>query len=150
MQGSVVRFALGASVLALVGCSTAIAQFPELNQAQPAQATAGGRTIQAAIKVDVCHRKGNGGYVTINVASKALPAHIGHGDHEPIAFYPDADGDGYGDSEDTVTACTAPAGYTETAPPPEPEFNENDLVSEYPQYEDATAEEEGEFDGEEL
>src|SRR6266516_2466950 len=31
-------------------------------------------------KVDVCHRTGNGGEHTINIAAPAVPAHVAHGD----------------------------------------------------------------------
>jgi len=36
-----------------------------------------------ATKVNVCHVTGNGAYLLINVAARALPAHLAHGDARP-------------------------------------------------------------------
>jgi uncharacterized protein (TIGR02145 family) len=41
-------------------------------------------------KIDVCHRRGNSSWQTINISVSALPAHLAHGD-----IVPDADGDGF-------------------------------------------------------
>ncbi len=38
-------------------------------------------------KVELCHKKGNGDYVTVSVASAAVASHLAHGD-----IYPNADG----------------------------------------------------------
>jgi hypothetical protein len=37
-------------------------------------------------KQDVCHQKGNGDYVLINVSVNAVPAHLGHGDVLPDEY----------------------------------------------------------------
>ena len=34
-------------------------------------------------KVEICHRKGNGDYITIMVDASAVPAHMAHGDFDP-------------------------------------------------------------------
>lgn len=36
-----------------------------------------------ADKVEICHRKGNGDFITIIVAASAVPAHLAHGDFDP-------------------------------------------------------------------
>lgn len=41
-----------------------------------------------ASKVDVCHRRGNGTSILINVSGNALPAHIRHGDGVPNGVVP--------------------------------------------------------------
>jgi hypothetical protein len=67
--------------------------------------------IARSAKVDVCHQQGNGDVHMINISVNALDAHLtNHGDSLPTDWYTDSDGDGYGESGDTVTACTAPAG----------------------------------------
>jgi len=61
-------------------------------------------------KVTICHRTGSGSVLTLEVASAAVSAHLGHGDSFPTSWYTDADGDGYGDDATAVVACTAPTG----------------------------------------
>lgn len=39
-------------------------------------------------KVDVCHLKGNGSYVKVNVSQNALSAHLAHGDALPLGVVP--------------------------------------------------------------
>ena len=51
--------------------------------AKPGKAQYGGQYNNAA-KVWVCHRKGNGGSVTIRVSVNALPAHLKHGDTQGL------------------------------------------------------------------
>jgi len=45
-----------------------------------------------APKVDVCHRRGNGTFILINISSNALPAHIAHGDALPGDWVPGQQG----------------------------------------------------------
>ncbi|MCC6221271.1 MAG: putative metal-binding motif-containing protein [Deltaproteobacteria bacterium] len=61
-------------------------------------------------KVFICHRtNGANPYVLISVGSAAYNAHIAHGDVAPTAFYPDANGDGFGDvNAEGVLACNDP------------------------------------------
>ena len=120
----------------------------------------------AGTKVGICHVKGNGGLIALTINDSALPAHEAHGDGPTYTFYEDADGDGYGNPDSTASGCTLPEGYVTDATDSddtdatvrfasagvdemeftEAESNMNDLVSEYQQYQDATVEEEGEFD----
>jgi hypothetical protein len=104
--------------------------------------------------VDVCHRTGNGSYNLIKSAESALSTHLGHGDAAPGSAVPgmagwvfgancapvaaDSDGDGV---LDTVDACpnAGDQGYG---------LDANGCPS-YQQYQDATVEEQGEFDEEE-
>jgi hypothetical protein len=63
-------------------------------------------------KADVCHVNGTGGYRILTIGKDALPDHFAHGDHLPIIFYLDADGDGYGDGGATPVDCVVPDGYS--------------------------------------
>ncbi len=64
----------------------------------------------AGSKVDVCHPAGKSGNIlSLNVSMSALDAHIGHGDWEPVAYYGDTDGDGYGDEALATIACIQPS-----------------------------------------
>jgi len=45
-----------------------------------------------ASKVDVCHRRGNGTFILINISANALPAHLMHGDGLPDGWVPDQPG----------------------------------------------------------
>jgi hypothetical protein len=45
-----------------------------------------------ASKVDVCHRRGNGTFIMINVNGNALPAHLRHGDGVPNGWVPNQPG----------------------------------------------------------
>lgn len=67
-----------------------------------------------ATKVDVCHAPGSGVWVLVNISTSALPAHLAHGDVLAGAWYPDSDGDGFGDAGAVPSACPA-AGYVENA-----------------------------------
>ncbi len=122
----------------------------------------------AGTKVGICNVKGNGDLIALTISDSALPAHEAHGNGPTWTYYEDADGDGYGNPDSTASGCTQPEGYvldntdvddTDAAvwtagqgmdemEFTEAESNMNDLVSEYQQYQDATAEEEGEFDEE--
>jgi len=62
----------------------------------------------AAASEEVCHPTGNGAVHSLFVAPAAVGAHLRHGDYPPIAFYADADGDGYGDPGDETVSCEAP------------------------------------------
>jgi hypothetical protein len=159
------------------------------NSAETAAAPAGsfvspGRTVQGTGKTSICHYNGKGGVNILQISTSAFDAHVRHGDHGLISFYPDADGDGHGAANAAPgQACAVPAGSVTTSDDPddsnatvypgapelcndgldndgngqvdegcqqftEAESNMNDLVSEYQQYQDATVEEEGEFDEE--
>jgi hypothetical protein len=82
----------------------------------------------AGNKVDVCHKDKN----VLNISSNAVNAHLAHGDNvvsneacngvdddcdqvidEGVSgtFYLDADGDGRGSPDDSVTGCDVPDGY---------------------------------------
>jgi len=65
-------------------------------------------------RVQICHvPRGNPGNVQmITVSANAQNAHMRHGDHLPLTFFTDADGDGFG-AGSGVLQCTAPPG---TAP----------------------------------
>jgi hypothetical protein len=101
----------------------------------------------AGTKVAVCHVAGSSGNVNmLNINESAFAAHEAHGDF-PTATYVNLM-----DPSDTIDACEAPEGYGEGMDEmefTEAESNMNDLVSEYQQYQDASVEEEGEFDEEE-
>jgi hypothetical protein len=43
-------------------------------------------------KVDVCHKRGNGTFILINISRNALPAHLTHGDGLPDGWVPDQPG----------------------------------------------------------
>ena len=70
---------------------------------------------QAGDKVSVCHVKGNGAVLMINVSTNAEQSHIDHGDWLPETWYADADGDGYGDAANSIVACDLPTGYVTNA-----------------------------------
>ena len=124
-----------------------------------------GTTLEdrGAKKVTICHKTGNGSYVSLSVNQNAVAAHLAHGDYLPdsdgdgftaigactgskndcddtnaaihpgaveicdnidnncdgdidegtetTSYYADADEDGYGDFDNAVTACSPPAGY---------------------------------------
>ncbi|TNF27771.1 MAG: hypothetical protein EP329_19050 [Deltaproteobacteria bacterium] len=62
--------------------------------------------------VPICHYDGQGRVHLIYVNEHAVPAHVAnHGDHGLIAFFADADGDGFGDAGAVVEACAQPEGY---------------------------------------
>lgn len=68
-----------------------------------------------APKVAICHYDGTGAYNVISVGAPAVAAHLSnHGDAYPGAFFPDADGDGYGDTFGASIPCPMP-GYTADA-----------------------------------
>lgn len=75
-----------------------------------------GSAWASSATTNVCHTTGNGGVVDLTVASSAQWAHLDHDDYLPIAFYPDADGDGFGDPfADPVLACLPPEGTVANA-----------------------------------
>lgn len=62
-------------------------------------------------KQDVCHLdKDSGTFETLHVAAPAVPAHLAHGDHLPLTFWADQDGDGFG-AGPAVTGCVVPPGF---------------------------------------
>jgi hypothetical protein len=63
-------------------------------------------------KVAVCHYSADTDtWKLINVGEPAAYAHLAnHGDVSPGDYYPDADGDGYGDGSGTTAVCPTP-GY---------------------------------------
>jgi hypothetical protein len=64
-------------------------------------------------KQDVCHLdKDSGTFAIIHVAAPAVPAHLAHGDHLPLTFYADNDGDGFG-AGPAVEGCVVPPGFVE-------------------------------------
>jgi hypothetical protein len=67
-----------------------------------------------AAKVDVCHMTGSGSWVVINISEKAVDAHLRHGDVLAGAWYPDSDGDGWGDEGSAPLECPD-AGYVDNA-----------------------------------
>lgn len=68
---------LGAALLLIIACGE--------TPTEPGTDALGVSTSAAALraKVDVCHRRGNGTWILINVAEAALPAHLAHGDGQP-------------------------------------------------------------------
>lgn len=65
-------------------------------------------------KVDVCHVDGDGVAHVISVSENAVAAHEGHGDVLPGAYYPDIDGDGFGDADAPAQPCPG-AGLVDNA-----------------------------------
>ena len=63
----------------------------------------------------VCHVSGNGTVSQLNINQSAISSHLAHGDFLPLDFYADVDGDGYGDPNNMVSACTAPSGTVANA-----------------------------------
>ena len=49
----------------------------------------------ASVKVDVCHREGNGSFHLINISDNAVPAHRRHGDALPGEGVPTAPGNDF-------------------------------------------------------
>jgi hypothetical protein len=94
------RHLLLLSGLALTGCAT--------DDTDPSDTEAIGRG--GTPKVDVCHHT-SGGTNILSVSSSAVAAHLAHGDDLAGAWFPDADGDGFGDAG--VTAETCPASATD-------------------------------------
>jgi hypothetical protein len=72
--------------------------------------TAGPAT--AAVKINVCHREGNGTVHLINVASQAVPAHLNHGDALPGDLVPGVPGVKFDDFCQLVPASTCPCDFT--------------------------------------
>jgi hypothetical protein len=70
----------------------------------------------AGANVPLCHYDGQGRVRLIVVDEAAVPAHVAnHGDHAPLTFFVDADGDGFGDDAATVEGCEAPTGTVDVA-----------------------------------
>jgi uncharacterized protein (TIGR02145 family) len=76
------------AILLLASCKKEITEekVPAVNTKE----SSGVAARNANVKIDICHREGNGSFHTINININALPAHLTHGD-----IVPDADGDGY-------------------------------------------------------
>ena len=49
------------------------------------------------------------------MSENAVDAHLGHGDVLPGAWYPDSDGDGFGDAGASPSECPEGAGYVDNA-----------------------------------
>lgn len=67
-----------------------------------------------AAKSDICHYdEVNGVWFSINIADAAYDKHVAHGDYAPITYYLDADGDGFGNPDVTLSVvdCNQPEGY---------------------------------------
>ena len=92
-----------------VDSRVAAPEAPETNLGEVALEPAAGK---GQPKQDICHVKGNGDFIIINVAAPAVPAHLAHGDHLPLTFYADNDGDGFG-AGDASTGCVVPDGFVE-------------------------------------
>lgn len=111
-----------------------------------------------ALADSVCHLSKKGTSVKqLDVGGKAVNAHLRHGDYVPVTLYADNDWDGFGDSANFIESCEIEIdGFVDNSDDEddevaftEAESNLNDLVSEYQQYQDATAEDEGDEDFEE-
>jgi hypothetical protein len=75
------------------------------------EGTLGEPQALAGADVPLCHYDGQGRVRLITVDEAAVPAHVAnHGDHAPLTFFVDADGDGFGDDALTVADCEAPDG----------------------------------------
>ncbi len=87
-----------------------------------------------ADRVPVCHLKGNGDYVQIEINANALAAHYAKGAIDPIILFEDADGDGYGNPLISIDTCEASfAGYVDNADDLD---DTNPLISDYDQWTD--------------
>ncbi len=65
-------------------------------------------------KVRICHvPPGNPDKVReLCIAARSEPDHLAHGDHLPLTFWPDLDGDGFGAGA-AATGCELPAGFVQ-------------------------------------
>jgi hypothetical protein len=68
-------------------------------------AARGGASANSRASVSVCHQTGDGSYQLLSVNENAEGAHLGHGDVAPGAYYPDTDGDGWGDFGSEPSDC---------------------------------------------
>lgn len=71
-----------------------------------------------AAKSDICHYdEVNGVWFSINIADAAYDKHLAHGDYAPITYYLDADGDGFGNPDVTLSVvdCNQPDGYVDNS-----------------------------------
>jgi hypothetical protein len=73
-------------------------------------ALAAGGAVAKQSKVYVCHIMGHGGYNLLHVAAPSYPAHIDHGDMDPIDFWADNDSDGFG-AGPKFFDCVVPPGF---------------------------------------
>jgi hypothetical protein len=64
-------------------------------------------------KAYVCHINGDGTYNLIHIGDPAYPAHIDHGDMDPIDFWADNDADGFG-AGPMFFDCVVPPGLSPT------------------------------------
>lgn len=102
--------------------------------------------FSAGEKADICHQTADGNFVDINVSVKAISAFERQGDFiGTCALKELTDSCEYG-VNDTLDGCAS--GGMDEMEFTEAESNMNDLVSEYEQYQDATVEEEGEWEEE--
>jgi hypothetical protein len=62
----------------------------------------------------VCHVDGDGVPHVISVSENAVAAHERHGDALPGEYYPDSDGDGFGDADAPAQECPG-AGLVDNA-----------------------------------
>jgi hypothetical protein len=69
-----------------------ISAFPVMSAAAKPKSPKSPKPPKTEKKVVFCHRKGNGGFVRINVSKKASKAHIKHGDGHPGEAVPGQEG----------------------------------------------------------
>jgi hypothetical protein len=77
-----------------------------------AAAPAWGDELAKADRIAICHLTSSetNPVVELTVATSAWGAHEAHGDTRVPTWYADADGDGFGDAETSLDACTRPEG----------------------------------------
>jgi hypothetical protein len=70
------------------GADCSIRSVEQNPSAPPANVPATNNNGKKADKVDICHRRGNDTFISININGNALPAHLGHGDGFPDGLVP--------------------------------------------------------------
>jgi hypothetical protein len=78
---------------------------------------AGSATAKSDSKVEVCHQRGNGSYVLINISDKALQSHLAHGDGAPGAAVPNQAGMFFGTDCSLSSTAQNERVQSETLPP---------------------------------
>lgn len=87
-SSSPARFLLPAAVAGLlalfaIACGSSVNPNAPMSLSGVSNASLKGGGASSAGKVDVCH-KADGGYHLINISGNALPAHLAHGDGQPL------------------------------------------------------------------